>query len=451
MKVQLLNSIHEHGGRIYYVGGVVRDFLLGETSKDKDYVVTGIPMDDLIAILEQYGDANLVGKSFGVIKFKEHGAEQSVDVALPRKERSVGEGHRDFDVVYDHTMPLEEDLRRRDFTINAMAQEVGNEKELVDPWGGKKDLDKRLIRMVNPNAFTDDPLRMLRAVQFAARFKFRIADGYTWKALLHDAHLINSVSGERVFEEICKALTGAEFPSIAFKLMERSGLLQHVMPELQACVGMAQPAKYHRLDVFNHILHCVDSVPSTKLYVRMAALFHDIAKPQTMSRVGDAIHFYQHERKAKPIIESVLRRWMAPNDLIDKVTRLVSCHMFEATFDMTRRAVRRLIRRVGEDLIYDLVDLRTGDRLASGKPFLSMGKIGRFRELIAEELAEPMFSLKHLALDGNDLIALGLKPGPVFKKILNALLEYVMDEPTKNYKYILLEEAKRMAVEEGLL
>ena len=450
MKAAHVRLITEAGGRVYEVGGAVRDRLIAEYEgvalepKDRDFVVTGVPINDLIKILRQIGDLDLVGQSFGVIKFRPDGKKDSFDIALPRREKSTGEGHRDFEVDFDHNLPILEDLGRRDFTINALALDLETD-ELIDPFSGREHIQKGLIDAVFVNAFKDDPLRMLRAVQFAARFKFRI-EQTTFDYIRQDARLIKTVSGERIFEEIKKIMDKAEFPSIAFKLMRDTGLLQHIFPELQNTVGVSQPAKFHSQDVFGHILHAVDSVPSTKLHIRLAALFHDIAKPQTRSDVDGEIHFYQHEHAAEPIIRRVLGRWRAPNDLTNQVVRLVYNHMFDATFDMSRRAIRRLINRVGDDLIHDLIDLRIGDRLASGKAFLSMGKIGRLREIVDEELAEPAFSVKHLNIDGHDLIKMGLEPGPIFKDILNSLLELVMDDPSLNtnekLKELVMERAE---------
>ena len=438
MKAAHVKFITDAGGHVYEVGGAVRDAIIAEREgvalepKDRDYVVTGIPIEDLIKLLKTIGEVDLVGKSFGVLKFRPDGKKDVYDIALPRIEVSTGEGHRDFNVNFDHNLSIEEDLVRRDFTINALAVDLDS-GETINPYNGIADIDNKIIRIVFPDAFKEDPLRLLRAVQFAARFKFRI-DRETFYAMKADAHGIDHISGERIFIEIEKIMVKAEFPSIAFKLMKDTGLLRRIFPELQNCVGVAQPAKFHSQDVFGHILHAVDSVPSTKLHVRMAALFHDIAKPETRSDDNGEIHFINHEHQAKKHIHAVLNRWRAPGDLIDKVNNLVWNHMFDATFDMSRRAIRRLINRVGEDLIHDLIDLRIGDRLASGKAFLSMGKIGRMREIVEEELAEPAFSVKHLAIDGHDLIEMNLKPGPVFKEILNSLLEMVMDDPSLNEK-----------------
>ncbi len=268
-------------GRIFEVGGAVRDrLLLGEVaSKDRDYLVTGIDYDELTRLLRNHGRVDLVGRSFGVIKFTQPrgGAPYTFDLTLPRKEYSTGWGHKDFEVEFDPSLSVEEDLLRRDFTINAMAVPLDG-AELIDPLNGRFDLEKRLIRMVYPESFADDPLRMLRAVQFAARFAFDI-EPETLEAIKANASRIASVSAERVGEELNKLLERSEKPSIGFRLMRDTGLLAEILPELAACVDIDQPGGYHRWDVFEHTMHTIDAC-RPDLRLRMAALFHDVRKPQ---------------------------------------------------------------------------------------------------------------------------------------------------------------------------
>ena len=443
MNSKIVREINKIGGEVYLVGGSVRDQFLGVESKDQDYVVTGVRVNPLKRVLYKFGTAKLVGESFGVLKFRPHGSKEEIDVALPRTERSTGDGHCDFEVKVDHDLPIEDDLGRRDFTMNAMAIKIvaDAEKELIDPFGGQEDIKKKVIKMVFPQAFEEDPLRMLRAVQFAARFKFKLEKG-TEDAIQRNAAKMETISGERIFEEIKKVMLRAEFPSIAFKLSLKTGLLKYFFPELEACIGVSQPAKWHDLDVFNHILYAVDSVLSVKLNVRLAALFHDIAKPQTRTDDDGEIHFLQHEFAATPVIKEVLGRWKAPKDLTEEVVLLVRSHMFALDFDISKRATRRLIKRVTPELIYDLIDLRVGDRIACGKSFLSFGKVGRFRQQVADELAEPAFNVSHLAIGGKDLIELGLEPGPLFRKILDKVLEKVMEDEVENEREELLVLAR---------
>ncbi|MFQ6009292.1 MAG: CCA tRNA nucleotidyltransferase, partial [Candidatus Zixiibacteriota bacterium] len=353
-------------GRIYEVGGTVRDRLLGRnnTTPDRDYLVTGIPYDELTEILKNHGQVNLVGKSFGVIKFTQYvgGTAQTFDITLPRREHSTGVGHKDFDVAFDPFLKVEEDLSRRDFTVNAMALALDSE-ELIDPLDGRLDIEMRQLRIAYDKSFEDDPLRMLRAVQFAARFEFTV-EPKTFEIMCRHASLIKTVSNERIAEELNKLLVLAEKPSIGFNLMKTSGLLKEILPELEECVGVDQPGGYHRYDVFEHTLYTIDACRPS-LCLRLAALFHDINKPQHKRVVEDGANFYGHEITGTKTARKVMRRLRYPNDLIDDVALLVERHMF--TTNVTDKGLRRLLRRVGVDLIYDLLDLRRADVVAQGR------------------------------------------------------------------------------------
>ena len=434
-------------GRVYEVGGAVRDRLLtGQPrSHDRDYLVTGISYDDLSRILRKHGQVNLVGRSFGVIKYTEYRDDRPVthDISLPRTEHSTGVGHKDFEVCYDASLTIEDDLVRRDFTINAMALELGADV-IIDPLGGQTDLKNRVIRMVYPDSFRDDPLRMLRAVQFAARFEFDI-EPETLAAMRANAPLIQTVSAERIADELRKLLERADRPSIGFRLMERSGLLAEVLPELQETVGVEQPGPFHKWDVFEHTLQTIDACPNN-LRVRLAAVFHDINKPQSKREVtrddGEpGATFYGHERQGARSARQVLRRLRFSNHLIDDVSTLVERHMF--TTDVTDKGRRRLIRKVGVPLIFDLLDLRRADVYAQG-----MGgrtdDVDAFEADIREEIdRKSPFSLADLAIDGNDIMkAFGLHEGKRVGLILNYLLEQVLDDPSFNTREKLLALAR---------
>ncbi len=428
-------------GRIYEVGGAVRDRLLhrADMTKDRDYLVTGIPYKELTRILEPHGSVSLVGRSFGVIKFTQFfgGEPVTFDIALPRTEHSTGSGHKDFAVTYDPELSIEDDLVRRDFTVNAMAWALDN-NELVDPFGGQVDLQKRQIRMVYQESFTDDPLRMLRAIQFAARFEFSIEE-HTFHAIKENASLITTVSSERIAEELTKLLTLSQKPSHGFRLMESSGLLKEILPELQECVGVRQPGGYHKYDVFEHTLHTIDATPPT-LRLRLAALFHDIKKPQAKREVGDGATFYGHEVMGAKAAEQVLNRLRFSKNLIREVVTLVDRHMF--TTDVSPKGMRRLIRRVGVPLIFDLLDLRRADVVAQGMGGTTED-VDEFEADIRDELERKSpFSIGDLALDGNDIMEMfSLQPGPIVGKILDYLLEQVLDNPSQNAAETLKELA----------
>ncbi len=417
-------------GRIFEVGGAVRDrFLENVTVKDRDYLVTGVPYDELSNILKQYGRVDLVGKSFGVIKFTQYSANlpHTFDISLPRREHSTGEGHKDFAVDFDPTLPVEEDLVRRDFTINAMALALDN-NELIDPLNGMDDLKKRILRMTSEDSFIDDPLRMMRAVQFSARFNLTI-EPHTLDAMERHAARINTVSSERIADELNK-LMHAEKPSDGFRLMQRVGLLKEILPELEECVGVEQPGGYHKYDVFEHTLHAIDAAPP-RLRLRMAALFHDITKPRHRRLVENGATFYGHEISSAKIARKALSRLRYPKDFINEVSVLVERHMF--TTDVGDKGLRRLIRKVGIDLVFDLLELRRIDVEAQGMGGTTED-VDEFEAAIREELSKkPPFGYSDLALHGSDIMRiLNLKQGPAVGKVLEHLMEAVLDDPSQN-------------------
>ncbi len=429
-------------GRIYEVGGAVRDSLLNRTinPEDRDYLVCGVPYQDLSEILKEHGRVDLVGRSFGVIKFTQFrnlDKKYTFDIALPRREYSTGVGHRDFEVNFDPEISIEDDLTRRDFTINAMALAL-DDSALIDPLGGKTDLENKKIRMVSEKAFFEDPLRMLRAIQFAARFEFGIEEK-TYKAISTNSALINTVSIERISDELNKMLTLAARPSIGFRLMNETGLLEQILPELALTVGVDQPGGYHAYDVFEHTIRTIDASPQD-LTIRLAALFHDITKPRAKRLTETGATFYGHESTGAEVAKAVLKRLRYSTEIIKNVVILVERHMF--TTDVTDKGLRRLVRRVGTELIFDLLDLRRADVEAQGMG----GKtddVDEFERQIHEELdRKPPFSVKDLAIDGNDLMnKFSLPESPVIGEILDYLIEKVLDEPSDNTEAKLYEFA----------
>ncbi len=439
---KIIKAILEKG-KIYEVGGAVRDKYISPIlpDKDKDYLITGIPLDELSSLLSRFGKVDLVGKSFGVIKFrpfKEFDGEHVFDIALPRKEYSTGSGHKDFRVEYDHNLRVEDDLSRRDFTINAMAENLST-GELVDPLKGRGDIKRRLIRITNPNSFRDDPLRMLRGVQFAARFEFELEEN-TLKSLQENADLITTISAERIQEELNKLLLKAKYPSAGFRLMQKVGLLEKILPELASCVGVSQPGGYHAYDVFEHSILTVDFAPRD-LVIRLAALFHDASKPETKAPTESGATFYGHEKRGARVARKVLQRLRYSNQIIDQVTLLVDKHMF--TTGVTDKGVRRLIRKMGEELVFPLLDLRRADVAAQGKEG-STKDVDELEERIRLELErKPPFGLKDLEVKGNDIMdTFKVPPSPLVGQVLNYLLELVLDNPELNKKERLMKEAE---------
>jgi len=433
-------------GDVYEVGGSVRDRLIAQErgeeppAKDRDYLVCRIPIERLHTILNKHGAVNLVGRFFGVIKFTPHSGSETLDFSLPRLEKSYGVGHTDFHVDFDPDLTVEKDLGRRDFTINAIAQDLRS-GGLIDVFDGQADLRARVLRMVFPSAFVEDPLRILRGIQFAARFDLAV-DSATYEAMKDSADLIKTISAERIAEELNKLLLLAKKPSSGFRLTQEIGVLKHILPELEATVGVDQPGPFHKWNVFDHTLECVDAAPP-RLNVRWACLLHDINKPQCRVVDGDSATFYGHDKMGARTAAKVLQRLRYSNDFIEDVSTLVDKHMF--TTEVSDKGMRRLVRKVGAGLIYDLLDLRRADVHAQGKGG-SVDDVDELQARITSEIDKKSpFGLKDLAVNGGDLIReLGLSPGPRIGQILHALLEIVLDEPNRNIRDILLSEARNI-------
>ncbi len=456
--MSFIDSIYQHGGTVYEVGGTVRDQLWGMPHKDKDLLVTGIKLNDLISLLRSHGNLQEVGKSFGILKFQARNKEGGFDIALPRTERSTGLGHRDFEVQFDEKLPVEVDLGRRDFTVNAMAREWKTGR-LIDPFDGGRDLEQKILRQVFAESFPEDPLRLLRAVQFAARFELTL-EPQTYEALRKNAALIETVSPERVVEEIGK-LFRARHPSRGFYLMKETGLLKFVFPELQKTIGVEQPAKRSG-DVFDHTMKVLDASRSSEdldrpgdVETMFASLFHDIGKPYTQgyNEKTKRITFYGHQIVSTRLARKWLNRYRATMLGIeqDNVLKLVHEHMFETKSFYSEKAIRRFIHKIGKDLIFKLIDLRIADKKGGAYPNKMHGVL-RLKQKIQEELdRKPPFGPKDLGIDGNDLMKLGYPEGPLLGKILKTLVELVLDDPAQNARESLLDYiSKQFPLKEAL-
>lgn len=442
--MSFFETIYEEGGNVFEVGGTVRDGILGRPHKDKDLLVTKISYQNLKKILTQEGSVYEVGKVFGVLKFKPTKEDHEYDIALPRVEKSTGKGHRDFQVQFDENLPIEIDLQRRDFTVNAMAREIKS-GELIDPFGGKRDLKKGILRQVFDESFQEDPLRLLRAIQFSARFNLKIEPS-TLEAIKKNAHLIETVSPERIIEEIGK-LFRAPKPSIGFYLMKDTGLLHFIFPELEKAVGVEQPAKRSG-DVFDHTMKVLDAARSGKdmshegdLEIMFASLFHDIGKPLTKgyNKNLKRVTFYGHQVVSTRLTRKWLRRYKAGMLGIDpeNVLKLVDNHMFETKDFYSDKAIRRFIHKVGQDLIFKLLDFRIADKKGGAFPDKFKGVVRLKRRIIEELEKKPPFGVKDLAISGYELMDMGYPEGPLLGKILLAMVEVVLDDPQKNTRQSL--------------
>lgn len=448
-------------GSLYAVGGRVRDEVrtafdgIPRTAKDLDYVVLGLELQELVDRLRTVGRADVVGATFAVVKVTV--GETTVDVALPRRERSTGVGHREFSVEWGPGIPLEDDLARRDFRMNMLARAlpVG---DLVDPYGGQADIRGRRIDLLRLAAFEEDPLRMLRASQFAARFEFAVTER-TMAAMRAAAPLVATVSPERVRDELIKLLETSARPSIGLEVMREGGLLPFVVPEVAEGIGVEQN-QYHRYDVYRHTLVTLDAVRPGDATLRLAALLHDVAKPRRKTVDEQGSHFYGHETEGEEMARKLLERLRFPAAVVSDVTRLVRNHMYAADPAVQPRTARRFIRRVGQDLLDRQFALRAADIVGSG--FRKRGPANEaFEARVKAVLDErPPLSVRDLAVSGDDAIAAlvasgklsrGSRGGPAVGMLLQRLLDIVLDDPARNDRQGLLEELAALAAGEDVM
>ena len=428
---------------MFLVGGAVRDMLRGMKGKDLDLATDARPEE--VAAMFRAENCRVIptGIKHGTVTVLFKG--EAFEITTFRTESDYGDG-RHPDVV-SYAANIEEDLSRRDFTMNAVALELpsGN---IVDLFGGRIDIQNRVIRCVGDPSerFGEDGLRPLRCCRFAAQLGFSI-DAATMNAIEPALPVTEKVSAERKRDEIDKILGSAK-PSAGFLIMEKTGLLALLLPELSACRGVEQKG-YHRFDVLDHLLLACDYA-AAKAYppeVRCAALLHDIGKPSVRKMDESGVWtFYMHERESEKSARALLVRLRYSNAFIDTVCHLIAEHMFHYTDDWSDAAVRRFIIRAGEDHLQNLYKLRRCDAAgAAGEippPDLLVPLMDRVNRILAEKKA---LSIKDLTVSGSDLIALGVKPGPRLGAILNELLEAALDDPELNTREKLLEIAGNMA------
>jgi tRNA nucleotidyltransferase (CCA-adding enzyme) len=441
-------------GSLYAVGGRVRDEFrsrldgVDRPPKDLDYVVAGVPLDELTQILSRIGRVDVVGASFSVLKFRHEAGE--ADIALPRRERSTGSGHKEFAVESGPGIPIADDLRRRDFRMNMIARRLGDDA-IVDPYGGVEDIRYARIDIVAEASFSEDPLRMLRAAQFAARFEYALTDRTT-SAMRASAPLVATVSAERIGEEFAKLLAAAR-PSVGVEILRETEILRHLWPELLEGIDVDQN-DWHAYDVYRHNLATLDAAPRADLPLRLAALLHDVGKPRTAAPRPDGRGntFYQHEHVGAAMVPEMLGRLRLPNATVETVSHLVRHHMYSADPEAQDKTLRRFIRRIGAEHLNRLFALRKADITGSGLPKRDDSN-ERFEARIAAVIAErPAFSVRDLAIDGDDVVALLRRKGTVpsdFRgdrrvgEVLQALFEEVTDDPSRNVAGLLVERAER--------
>jgi tRNA nucleotidyltransferase (CCA-adding enzyme) len=446
----LAQQVRAEGGRALLVGGCVRDYLMGGQPKDWDVEVYKIEPARLRELLEKFGRVDAVGEAFTVYK-----VGHDLDVSLPRRERKSGRGHRAFVIEGDPSMTIEEAARRRDFTINAILQDPLTD-EIIDPYGGRADIQNRVLRAVSPDTFVEDSLRVLRAAQFAARFEFDIEPETVELCRSID---LTDLPRERVWGEMEKLLLRARHPSIGFKWLQEFGAFDQLFPELKALVGVPQQKEWHPegpVDVHTWLVvdcarELIDDLPYAKqVTVMLAALCHDLGKPATTKFEEGKIRSRGHEEAGVAPTESFLDRLnihtLDGYDVRSQVVALVRDHLKPGEFYKKRDEVgdgafRRLARRCELELLYRVAKAdslgRNADWIPREQWFTAEAQewfISRARELEVESRAPAPI------LMGRHLLEMGLQPGPRVGEITHAIYEMQLDGRVKT-----LEEAKEAA------
>lgn len=403
LRQAIASAVVTEGGEAWAVGGAVRDKYLGYEAKDHDILVRMVPLTRLLQILP--GRVELVGQAFGVIKVTANG--ETIDVALPRTERSVGIGHRDFEVSIDPSLSVEADLSRRDFTMNAIAINLWTD-QVVDPYHGVSDIGHKIIRTVgNPfDRFVEDPLRMLRACRFVSQLAFYL-DHDLDAAVVAVGHTINTVAQERISHELDRLLMG-QVPSAGIAALIDTHLLEQIISEFMLSVEFPQYNIHHDKDVGDHVLTALDYaaiIKKASLRARWAVLLHDIAKPLCFTRDEQGRgHFYHHEDVGAVMAGSILTRLKQPSELILDVSRIVLDHL-NPPLDASDKVLRRFSARMG-DLTEDALICRESDLYAHAPPWPQQAAllIDGYRERIRALPEVQGFTAAQLAVHGGELI-----------------------------------------------
>jgi tRNA nucleotidyltransferase (CCA-adding enzyme) len=432
----LCERLRSKGKRSWIVGGCVRDLLLGRAANDWD-VATDARPKELLSIFPRAIPTGIEHGTVTVVKDGRH-----YEVTTLRGEGTYTDGRRPDWVEFVDDITA--DLARRDFTVNAIALDPVD-GTIIDPHGGRADLDARLLRAVGDarERFAEDGLRVLRAARFVATLEMALEPA-TEAAIRPTLDTFRKVAHERVRDEWLKAMK-ARAPSRAFEVMRQTGILEITCPELLGGVGMEQN-RWHAFDVWRHGLECMDACAADPI-LRLAALLHDVGKPATRqwSEKTKDYTFYDHDRVGAEIAGPIAERMRFSNDERARIVALVRNHLFHYSAEWTDAAVRRWIRRVGLDRVEDLYVLNEADVRAKGRDFdADLEALASLKAHVARVLAEgAALSTRDLAISGHDLIKdLGLAPGPIIGKILDALLEAVLSDPAVNDRTALLARAR---------
>lgn len=446
---EILNKFLENNYEIYIVGGAVRDILMKKEVHDWDFTTKAIPE----IILSLFPDG-FYDNQFGTVgvtnpqdeKKKKLGLKIPVyEITTFRKETGYSDKRHPDKVIWGKA--LEEDLIRRDFTINAMALCPLPDKsfKLIDPHDGQKDIKAKLIRAVGnaQTRFSEDALRMMRAIRIATQLGFSI-ENKTFEAIKKNVDLIEQISAERIRDELLKLLS-YPFTADGYLLLRNSGLAEKILPEVESGFGVEQksPGRHHTLDVGSHSLESLRNSKSRNPIVNLAILLHDVGKP-TVARVqkDGVITFYNHEMVGASLARNIAKRLKFSKKQEEKLVTLVRWHQFSVDEKQTGKAIRRFIRNVGKENIEDMLLLRTADRLGGGARETSW-RMELFKKKLVEVQKEP-FLITDLKISGNELMkTLKIHPGPLVGRLLNQLFKEVVDKKLKNKREDLLKRLKQ--------
>lgn len=454
--LKIHDTLEKNKFEAYFVGGSVRNILLNLPVKDWDLATNATPEEILKLFPDGYynNDFGTVGLPIEALAKTgiPLGKNNIVEVTTYRTEQGFSNKRHPDKVSWGKT--IEEDLSRRDFTMNAIAMKcsiVNGQWSMafVDPYDGQKDIKNKIIRTVGAPSerFKEDALRLLRAIRFATVLSFDIDDA-TGKEIVEDAPLIQQISFERIRDELLKILA-SENPSKGILLLKDAGLLKFIIPELLEGINVSQvrPGRHHTTDVFTHNILALKFCPSTNPIVRFATLIHDVGKPKVRGEDKDGlVTFYNHEVAGAKLAYEICERLKFSKTDRNRVINLIRWHMFSVDDKITDAAVRRFIRRIRIENVKDLIDLRIGDRLGSGTETAESWRLKLFKDRIEKELAPAAFSINDLAIDGNDVMKiLNIKPGKEIGEILQKLFEETDEDQTKNTKEYLTKRVKEIA------
>jgi putative nucleotidyltransferase with HDIG domain len=432
---RLLEALQKAGHRAVLVGGCVRDLARGVDVADWDVGTSATPTE----VQARFPRTAPTGLRHGTVTV--HSDAGPVEVTTFRTESEYSDARHPDHVTF--TDDLRADLERRDFTVNAIAWDPIADRE-ADPFGGRADLAAGILRAVGDprRRFHEDGLRPVRAARFTATLEFEIEPA-TFEAMGASRARVALVAAERIRDEVVK-LVGARTPSRGFEVLRRSGLLAILLPEVEACVAVAQN-RYHAHDVYHHTLYTCDAAPREKLRVRLAALFHDVGKPATrVERENGDATFYNHQFESARLAEKALTRLRFPRETVDGVVHLVRQHMFDYRPEWSDAAVRRFLRAVGPEHVADLFDLRIADNIGNGTRTGFPHYLDELSDRIDGILSRSQaFALRDLAVDGRDVMREQRLPaGPEVGVVLERLLEEVIEHPERNDRPYLLKRLR---------